>query len=231
MNQTFSIKQTILDSWKIVKKNLKFFALLSLVAWVIQFIPSYINGQLTNTFLLVLMSILSWLIDAVVTIGLITITLKYLKNGNAIFQDALGKISHFIPYLIGSIYYSLIVLAGMILLIVPGVMWALRYQFFGYLIIDKGLKPKEALTKSKEMTKGKLGKLFLFSLALLGVNLLGLLALGFGLLITIPVSLMAVAKVYKSLLGEDVVTSTSTTTTSPNTAKPTTNVWKDYRKS
>lgn len=228
MNQSFSIKSVILSNFDLVKKNLKFFVLLTLGAWVVQFIPSYINSQITNPIAGFIVSLISWLVDTAVTIGLITISLKYLRSNNASFQDALAHKDKYIKYLLGSIYYSVIVLVGIILLIVPGVIWALRYQFYGYLILDQGLSVKEALAKSKELTQGKLWQLFLFSLALVGVNLLGVLVLGIGLLISVPVSLLAVATVYQKLSGSAPASAAQTTPTQPLVQNPT-NVWKSLR--
>jgi uncharacterized membrane protein len=34
---------------------------------------------------------------------------------------------------------------GMVLLVVPGIYLAVRYQFMPYLIIDKGMQPMDAL--------------------------------------------------------------------------------------
>ena len=49
------------------------------------------------------------------------------------------------------------------------------------------------------MTDGIKWKLILFCLALGGLNLLGAIALGVGLLVTIPTSLMAYVYVYRAL--------------------------------
>lgn len=229
MNQSFSIKQVISESWAIVKKNLKFFVVLALATWAIQFIPSYVNSLVTNTTVGLIVSILSWLINSLVTISLIVITLGYLRAGKTTKDEVLEKLKYFGAYLLASIYYSLIVFVGIILLVVPGVIWALKYQFYGYLIIDKGLKPKEALAKSNEMTQGKLGKLFLFGLALLGVNLIGVLLLGIGLLVTIPISLLAVGKVYELLSDSSAKNAPSSTQTTG--LNPAANAWKTYKQS
>ena len=108
----------------------------------------------------------------------------------------------FFKYLIGSILYGLIVFAGTILLIIPGIIWGIQFCFYDYFIIDKGLGPIEALKRSSAITRGVKWDLFVFSLILLGINLLGALCLLIGLFATIPTTMVAIAFVYRKLLAQ-----------------------------
>jgi uncharacterized membrane protein len=108
----------------------------------------------------------------------------------------------FFKYLIGDILYGLIIIGGLILLIIPGIIWAIQFQFFGYLIIDKGLGPIEALKKSSKITKGAKWDLFLLGILLVLINILGALALLVGLFATIPTTMIANAFVYRKLLSQ-----------------------------
>lgn len=98
-----------------------------------------------------------------------------------------------------SLISSILIISGFILLIVPGIFLAILFMFVGYLVIDTGLGPKQALKQSALMTKGSRWKLFGLSLALVGINILGLLALVVGLFVTIPVSFLAVTHAYRVL--------------------------------
>ncbi|KUK84545.1 MAG: hypothetical protein XE01_1373 [Synergistales bacterium 58_81] len=104
-----------------------------------------------------------------------------------------------IPYLIGSLLLSVLVGVGMALLVAPGVYIAVRYQFMPYLIVDRGMKPLEAFKAAGELTRGSWMNLFLFLLCLVGINFLGTIPLGLGLLITVPVAFIAHARVYRDL--------------------------------
>ncbi len=55
-----------------------------------------------------------------------------------------------------SILRSLIVIAGTILLIVPGIIWSLRYMFAEQTVIFEGKRGRAALARSREITQGKL---------------------------------------------------------------------------
>jgi uncharacterized membrane protein len=77
---------------------------------------------------------------------------------------------------------------------------AIKFRFYRYFIIDQRLGPIEALKRSYEITAGSEWELFLFYLLIIGVNLLGALACGIGLLATVPASMVAEAFVYRKLL-------------------------------
>lgn len=104
--------------------------------------------------------------------------------------------------MVGSIIYGVIVSLGLILLIIPGIVWAIKFQFFDYLIIDKGLGPIDALEKSSEITRGVKLDLLTFGILIWIINLLGLLCLVVGLFVTIPITVVAKAFVYRKLLHE-----------------------------
>jgi uncharacterized membrane protein len=90
----------------------------------------------------------------------------------------------------------------MILLIIPAIIWGIKFRFFSYFIIDKGAGPIEALKRSSSITMGAKWDLFLFGLLLIGINILGFLALVIGLFATIPTSMVAIAFVYRKLLTQ-----------------------------
>jgi uncharacterized membrane protein len=94
----------------------------------------------------------------------------------------------------------LVMIAGFILLVVPGVVWALKYQFFPWLIVDKNMKGREALIASGKITKGQKGKLFVFWLAEMGAAIVGVICLGVGIIPAAAIIYMASVFVYKKLV-------------------------------
>ena len=98
-----------------------------------------------------------------------------------------------------SILYGLIVLAGFVLLVIPGIYLALRLQFYSYYIIDKDAGAIDSLKMSWKVTEGNMINIFLFMLLLVALNILGAIVLLVGLLVTIPVSFVAVTLLYRKL--------------------------------
>ena len=107
----------------------------------------------------------------------------------------------FLNYLGASILFGLAVAAGFVLLVVPGVIVALMFMFNTFIVIDRTLGPIEAMKESRRITHGHKWTLLGFSLMLVLINLLGILALVVGLLVTIPVSSLALVSAYRQLGG------------------------------
>jgi uncharacterized membrane protein len=100
---------------------------------------------------------------------------------------------------LASLLYGLIVLGGFILLIVPGIIWCLKFSQYKYFIVEKNAGPVEALKLSAQATDGAKWKLFSFGFVCLGINLLGLICLGVGVLFTAPLTMVAMAFIYRKL--------------------------------
>jgi uncharacterized membrane protein len=87
----------------------------------------------------------------------------------------------------------------MLLLIVPRIIFALMFMFATFIVIDRELGPINAMNESARIAKGYKWQLFGFTLVLVLINLLGLLALVVGLLVTVPVTSLAFVHVYRVL--------------------------------
>lgn len=90
-------------------------------------------------------------------------------------------------------------MVGFCLLVIPGIYWSIRLYMFPWVLVDKDVGPFEAMRQSWEMTRGSCWNFFLLALLLGAVNILGMIALLFGLLITVPLSIVAIGYVYRRL--------------------------------
>jgi uncharacterized membrane protein len=141
-----------------------------------------------------------WIVSTIVSIGMIKFILAMVDGRRPEYKELFVHYRYFIKYAVGSILYALIVLAGAILLVVPGIIWAIKYQYYYVLIVDQNRGPVTAIKESGRITMGYKWELFLFGLLLILINLLGLVCLVIGLLATIPLSLLAYMYVYRALL-------------------------------
>lgn len=216
---TFSKKEAIEYGWKTVKKDLKVFVLAALVLILVSGVPQMISSSLSEQMksnpsnegvlglFVFLLSIGMMILNLVISIGVIRFALKFIDGKKGEIKDLFATNKKEVwQYFIGSLLYGLRVLLGYILLIIPGVIWSIKYSQYSYLIVDKGMSPSEAIKKSGEITEGNKMNLFLFGLLLGLINIAGALLLLVGLLVTIPLTLIAQAYVYRKLLGS---TSTS----------------------
>ncbi|MBI4387853.1 MAG: hypothetical protein HY582_02260 [Candidatus Omnitrophica bacterium] len=200
----FSKREAIQFGWETMKANFPFFLGLLIAAFIIQAIPSWIaeSIQKNSKFVAFLFNVVAAVVQIIVTLGMIRIALKFASGEKGQFEDLWQSYPLAIKYFLSSILYGLMVLGGTLLFIVPGIILAIRYQFYSYLIVDQNLGPIEALKKSAAITKNSAGNLFLFGLATFGVILLGVLCLLVGLVAAIPVAMVATAFVYRKLAGQ-----------------------------
>jgi len=146
----------------------------------------------------ILIPIISWVLNTVIQMGLVRISLRLHGNESFGFTDLFSCSPLFFKYVFGSILYGLIIFGGMILLIIPGIIWGIKFQFYSYFIVDKGLDPIEALKRSSLITRGAKWDLFRFGGLLILINFLGALCLLIGLFATIPTAMMATVFVYRT---------------------------------
>jgi uncharacterized membrane protein len=102
-------------------------------------------------------------------------------------------------YLLASLAVGIAVFIGLVLLIVPGIYLALRFLFVPYLVVDRKLGVGAAFTESSRMTEGRKWQLLGFVLLLILINIVGALLLLVGLLVTMPVTMIALAHAYRTL--------------------------------
>lgn len=201
----FSRSAALRYGWDVTKQNLPLFIGLCLISMFVSAMQNAFGDASRGLFIgfraILAMSI--EVVTLVVHMGWLYIALRLRDGQKAELRDLLVPLPQFFDFLFGMLLCGIIVLVGLVLLIVPGVIWALRYGFVGLLIIDQKLDPLSALRRSAELTAGVKGELFVFGLCLLGLNLLGALALGIGLFATLPTSAMAVIYVYRVLLSRN----------------------------
>jgi uncharacterized membrane protein len=204
MPKKFVISEAVQFGWDTTKSNIGFFIGLLIVVGLIEYVPDTIAAiiEADAPVLSIIIQIASFVLSAIIVMGVIKICLRFCDGEKGEFSDLFSCYPLFFKYLVGSILYGLIVAVGLILLIIPGIIWAIKFQFFDYLIVDKGLGPIDALEKSSEITRGVKWDLFLFAILLGIINLMGFLCLLVGLFVTIPITIVAMAFVYRELLPE-----------------------------
>lgn len=142
-------------------------------------------------------------------IGLV-FRLGYVKN---LFQALDGEEPQFSAYgqqarkigtyFVAEVLFSLVVIVGLALLVIPGIYLMLRLMFFETLIVDEDAGILESLRRSWQLTEGQVMPLFLLFLVILGLTLLGLLLLGVGIFITWPLAMMMVCYAFRRLKRTD----------------------------
>jgi hypothetical protein len=103
-------------------------------------------------------------------------------------------------YLGGIMAYTFLSLIGLLLFVVPGIIWGIKYIFVPWLILDKKLSIKESFKVSAEMTQGRKKELFIFWF-FTGLILL-IPQLVIGILLFTPIYLLISTYVYLVVVRE-----------------------------
>jgi hypothetical protein len=95
---------------------------------------------------------------------------------------------------------SYVIIAGTSALLLVGGYLAIRFMFYKLFIIsNSSTKAIDALKHSYVLTQGKDKSIISFTLTALVFNILGILAFGLGLIITVPVTITAYTIIFKKL--------------------------------
>lgn len=89
-------------------------------------------------------------------------------------------------YFAAKLIYGLIVCAGLLLLIVPGIYLAIRLQFYYMAIVEEDAGILDSLRRSWEITRGSTLKLFLLMLVQVGLMLAGFALFLIGIFVALP---------------------------------------------
>ena len=200
----FSKREAIVFGWQTTRANLGLFIVYLLLSALA---GSFFGGfaglfqKRLPVFSLIFNIGYIFLTFAINIVG-IKIALKFCDNDEREITQVISFTpSLFLKFAGGYILYSLLVALGFILLILPGVFWMVKYQYVIYFLADKDMEIGEAFKNSAETTNGAKWELFAFLILLSLINLAGVICLLVGLLVTIPVTMVAMAFVYRKLSG------------------------------
>lgn len=193
--------------WNTFRARPWFFVMTIAIYVVIQGVVALVENGAPNFITFLLSVVVSTLLYS----GMIAVYLKAHDNVSFPQLKDLWNPKPFVNYLLLSILLAVIIVAGLILLVVPGVIFALMFSMAGFLVIEKNMNPLEALKESARLTKGYRVKILLLGFALLGLTILGIIPLMLGLLVVAPLSMLALVHVYRTLSGGTVVAVEHTT--------------------
>jgi uncharacterized membrane protein len=190
--------------WDTFKKRPGFLIGITLVIAIISGVASNLGSDLEKAqgaslvFGLVALFI-GIVVQVFVKMGSIKVALKVRDDVAAAAFSDLWAPEMFWQYFLASLAVGLMVAAGFILLIIPGIYLALRFIFVPYLVVDRKMGVGAALTESSRMTDGRKWQLLGFVALLILLNIVGAILLLVGLLVTMPVTMIALAHAYRTL--------------------------------
>jgi hypothetical protein len=145
--------------------------------------------------------IIGFLISVPLMAGFI-ISAHYLVSGKPLhFEDMFDGFRHFAGLLLFTIISSFFIILGFIALVIPGVYLFTSYIFAPLFIVFAKMDFWDAMEKSRKMVHKEWFSIFVFVLVLGLLNLLGIVALGIGLLFTIPITFCSLYAAFDDIVG------------------------------
>ncbi|HKW13412.1 MAG TPA: DUF975 family protein [Candidatus Krumholzibacteria bacterium] len=200
------LSESIRFGWNTIKSS---FAFILLTLCVAAIVPSIIDWGGKHVFhhdgQIFLIKVISTLVSATFSLGLFKIYLRFRDGEKPIFENLFDGLARAHIWFASTFIVTIAVVMGLILLIVPGIIMMLRLSLIGFVLVDERTGPIDAIQRSWDMTRGHTMDLLVLFIALLGLNILGLCCLFVGLFVTIPMSGLAMAYIYRELKPKTVV--------------------------
>jgi uncharacterized membrane protein len=171
-------------AWAIVKADIWTYVLLALVSSIVSgAVPLILQGPMIA--------------------GFHIYTMKKLMNRPAEFGDLFTGFNFFVPTLVATILIGVFCFLGTLACIIPGLVIAAMYKFTYLFIVDKRMDFWPAMQASHAVVKQDYFGFTMFLLALVGINILGILCCIVGVLVSIPITYVAVTFAYHEIVGFD----------------------------
>jgi uncharacterized membrane protein len=168
--------------WAIFKEDVGNFILITLIATA-------------------LASVANFVVAGPLLAGMFIAIKRRMLHGHTDLMDLFAGFNLFIDAFLIGILTAIFTFVGLALCVFPALIVTAFYLFAYVFLVDRKLGFWEAMESSRRLVVQDLLGYIFFVFLLLLFNLLGLLLLGVGLLVTIPVSVAAIAVAYKETVG------------------------------
>jgi hypothetical protein len=198
MQHHFSISESLRFGWHKTKTHSRLLFQVLLTLFAVQVASAIVSRVLGHTLLGIAAIVALTVIMLFLGVGLTVIALKLARGEHSSYSDIMPKGELVWRFLVAGILSGIFMAIGLVLLIIPGIYLMMRYSMVRFAVID-GASITESLRKSAELTRGSKWHLLGFILVIILINIVGALLLLVGLLVTIPVTMVAYADVYQKL--------------------------------
>ncbi len=200
MESKFTISEVLSASWSALKSQIWILVGLFIGFSIISSIFSLLlTPAMTSYVGMCIVNIIFLILSLIFTLG-------YTKN---IFQTLDKEEPQFSAYgqqarktgtlFVASLILTILIMIGTFLLIIPGIYLALRLQFFIAFIVEEDAGIIDSLKQSWEITKDQVLPLFLLFLVMILIVIIGLLILGVGIFVAVPLIYLMQYYVFRKL--------------------------------
>ena len=192
-------KESMKGKWD---KIIPVIILYGLISGSLSLIISFKYGQKPPAQITSSTSLITSIITAFFVLGYNSFFLKLARNKDVEVNELWSKTGQFIRAFVATFLIGLAVGVGLVLLIIPGIIFALMFSMTMFIMVDdENISPIDAMKKSAEMMKGHKGDLFVLILSFIGWMILGLLTFCILYIWLMPYMNTAMCNFYDSIKG------------------------------
>jgi uncharacterized membrane protein len=145
-------------------------------------------------------NVTSLLIGPPIRVGFQMTMLRQVRGDESVgFSDIFNGFDHFKEVFLTALLMGLIVFAGLLCCVVPGIILHLGLWPALLLVMEDGLEPREALREAWALTRGYKLQLFVYGLVVFVLQVLGTLCCCVGLVVVAPVTELGWMRAYEEL--------------------------------
>lgn len=190
---TLDVGECVRRSWDIFKKNAGNFVGITFLYTAVVGLAGRIDfiGPIVSMFL-----------SPLFVTGIAYSAYRILHGETPSFNDFFGSLRDWLQLGLGSFLTTIFTFIGFVFLIIPGIYLAVAFSMTPFLIFFSRFEFWPAMELSRKIVSRNWMSFFMLMLAAIGVNILGVLALGIGVFVSIPVSMIMYYVAFDQLMSQ-----------------------------
>lgn len=200
-----SVGEAVSYGWAAYWKNVGPMIVIAVVIVAIEIVFSLIGTATDSVFFQIVFNLIGWLLGLFLALGWFRVALEVTQGRRPEVGDVF-RAEGYGPYIVASIVFGIGFFIGLLLCVIPGIIFAVVFGFYGFVAAERGntVRPMETLQRAADITRGYRWQLFGLAIVLALINLVGALLCGVGLLFTLGITIIAWAYTYRRLSNEPI---------------------------
>ncbi|MEM6836863.1 MAG: hypothetical protein AAF609_08395 [Cyanobacteria bacterium P01_C01_bin.120] len=133
--------------------------------------------------------------------GIYLVAFQIARNRPTAFSDFFKGFNRALPILLLAFISGFLIAIASLCFLLPGIYLGIAYMFSLPLLLDKNLDFWPAMEASRKLITKKWFSFFGFAIVLGLINIGGLILIGIGLLVTVPLTICAQVAAYEDIVG------------------------------
>lgn len=198
MQKSFVTSQITYSALGLMRKNI--WGILQIVLVVIAILSLPVMLSSLESYPKIIKFGIQVFINIIIIVASVQTALKLIDNQQLELSQIVSKPGTYLKLLSCQLLFISVVILGLCIFILPGIIFAIRFRFYPYFIIEHGYGPVKALEKSWEAVYGVSWEIFSFCCVTNLILLLGVLFFGIGIFFALPLVAIMDGLVYRHLL-------------------------------